>query len=278
MNNVVRLECSKAERWAKRITDAYRQGAEAIVRTGQELLAAKADCDHGDWGAITGETTGTPMVPFGWRTAQYFMAIANHSWLANPQHAADLPISWYTIASLTALLPVECDQFLAGGLIHADMTRADAEALVARAKAEPSSHRPPSAPSPALFDQDKPLPQAPMPSPGLTQSASSGGYMAGGIPGRPELGLVCWYGADELKKDLAAEGATPADVGWDGTEKGKNWEPPPIDPPSGFGSTASIGLGGPAEQIAERIVFLCGTDKASAIFRHGARVLSESMP
>lgn len=58
------------------------------------------------------------------------------------------------------------------------------------------------------------------------------GWQGGGVPDRPDLGFVCIFGAEALKAQLAKEGLTPADIEWDGTEKGRDWTPPPPEGPT----------------------------------------------
>ena len=47
-------------------------------------------------------------VPFGVRTAQFLMAIAEHSILSNTKHASLLPPSWMTVYELTKLVEELC--------------------------------------------------------------------------------------------------------------------------------------------------------------------------
>ncbi len=126
--NIIQLE-RKTERWANRIREAHSKSVESTIEVGRLLIEAKADCDHGEWGEITGETTGKPMLPFKKSTAQAFMAIARHPFLSNPQHVGDLPPYWGTLAELSQLPPHDLEADLKAGRIHPDMTRADAVAL-----------------------------------------------------------------------------------------------------------------------------------------------------
>ena len=76
--NIIQLE-RKTERWANRIREAHSKTVESIIETGRLLIEAKADCDHGEWGEITGETTGKPLLPFGWDNARRYMGEFNFS-------------------------------------------------------------------------------------------------------------------------------------------------------------------------------------------------------
>jgi hypothetical protein len=126
--NIIQLE-RKTERWANRIREAHSKTVESIIETGRLLIEAKADCDHGEWGEITGETTGNPLLPFSFTVARRYMIIAKHPFLSNRAHAHDLPSSWDTLYQLSQLPTVDLEAELEAGRIHPDMTRADAVAL-----------------------------------------------------------------------------------------------------------------------------------------------------
>lgn len=283
MSNVSPIRRDACAYWAERITAAYSDSVAAIIRTGAELIAAKADPEigrHGNWGTLTGETTGKPMLPFGPRSAQCFMAIAAHRWVSNPNHGSDLPASWRTLYEMTKLSAGECDAYRAAGRIHPDMQRADAVALVAEAKAPP---RPVSTPAPA---SQSPLPFGPLATGRMADPPAEHRpvvgrslWEGGGVEGRPDLGFVCLFGADNLREALAKEGSTPADIGWDGTEVGRDWVPPPprSEPSVAASQPQGISLSGTPEHIGDRLIMLTGADKAEAIARHVLRrVLAET--
>jgi hypothetical protein len=127
--NVIPLR-SKIERWAARIRETQAASVDGIIEVGRQLLQAKADCDHGEWGELTGRTTGKSLLPFGWKTAQRLMRIAENRALSNGTHGTHLPASWRTLAVLAALDPDDIEAAIADGKIHPDMERKDAEALV----------------------------------------------------------------------------------------------------------------------------------------------------
>lgn len=107
--------------WAARISAAYRQCVEDFIETGRLLIAAKAALPHGKF---------TPMIetqlPFGARTAQRLMAIAEHPWLSNPTHGSLLPPCWRTISELAVLTPEQLEEASSQGKIHPDMERKEA--------------------------------------------------------------------------------------------------------------------------------------------------------
>lgn len=130
-DNVVALK-SKVQRWAERITAAYGDSVQAIVEVGRQLAQAKAECSHGEWGELTGQTTGKSLLPFTYRTAQRLKAIANNAALSNAAHAPHLPASWYTLAILASLDPDDIERAIADGAIRPEMERNEVESLKAR--------------------------------------------------------------------------------------------------------------------------------------------------
>lgn len=127
--NRIREAHSKTELWSNRTREAHSKTVESIIETGRILIEAKADCDHGEWGEITGQTTGKPMLRFNFRVAQKYMSIARHPFLSNASHATHLPASWDTLYQLSLLPPVDLEADLEAGRIHQKMTKADAIAL-----------------------------------------------------------------------------------------------------------------------------------------------------
>lgn len=129
-NVVPILPSSTAEYWRDRIVAQHAKSVEAIIATGSELIRAKAELKHGEWGRLTGETTREPLLPFSAQTARRLMQIAKHAALSNRAHARDLPASWYTLAIVAQLPARIVEQHLAAGVLHPELTRADAQALV----------------------------------------------------------------------------------------------------------------------------------------------------
>jgi hypothetical protein len=84
---------------------AHAASVAGIIEVGRLLLEAKADCSHGEWGELTGRTTGKSLLPFSWRTAHMLMRIAENRALSNVHHGAHLPSSWRNLAVLSALDP-----------------------------------------------------------------------------------------------------------------------------------------------------------------------------
>lgn len=65
------------------------------------------------------------LIPFGERTAQMYMAVAQNPQLANPNHGSCLPASWRTLYELTTLPEPTLKHALKDGLITlVDLTAA----------------------------------------------------------------------------------------------------------------------------------------------------------
>ncbi|MCU0923939.1 MAG: DUF3102 domain-containing protein [Burkholderiaceae bacterium] len=125
-----------AEFWADRITKSYAGGVESVIKTGRDLLEAKARLPHGEWGRMTGQTTGEPMLPFSPQTAQKMMAVARCGPLSNAAHGRHLPSSWRTLAVLTQLPDPVLEKHIADGVVHAELERKVAEDLVREYQAQ----------------------------------------------------------------------------------------------------------------------------------------------
>ena len=67
--------------------------------------------------------------PFGQRTAEILMEIANHPILSNPKFVSILPPSWGTLHEMTSLPEQELETLIENGTINADIRRSDVEAI-----------------------------------------------------------------------------------------------------------------------------------------------------
>ncbi len=104
--------------WATRILAAWQKTVSNIVETGQALIDAKADLDHG---AFLKMVEGR--LPFQRRTAERLMTIASHSVLSNASHASHLPASWMTLAELARLDASTVERLIESGEINPRLER-----------------------------------------------------------------------------------------------------------------------------------------------------------
>ena len=119
VNNLTRAE------WTKRISGDWRETFEAVIRTGRDLILAKEELAHGEFGRMIESD-----LPFGGRTARMLMTIARSPQITNRNHGSALPTHWRTLYALTKFTAPEFEHGVAEGLIHADTERADVQRLV----------------------------------------------------------------------------------------------------------------------------------------------------
>lgn len=98
---------------------------EAVFQVGRELLQAKQALPHGEFQRMVERE-----LPFSYKTAHCYMAIASAEHFQKRSIASLLPSSWYTLSVLQRLDLSTFEAAVAAGKIHPEMTRADAEALL----------------------------------------------------------------------------------------------------------------------------------------------------
>ena len=100
------------------ISRAWQKLATDVLEIGRCLLQAKVELSHGEFTRmVRGE------LPFGPRTAQRLMFIANNPTLSNPTHASLLPTSWTTLYELARLPEHVLIKALEDGTIRTDLPR-----------------------------------------------------------------------------------------------------------------------------------------------------------
>lgn len=113
--------------YALAITESWQKTVLGILETGQRLLKAKKDLEHGEFGKIFEERA----VPFCERTGQMLMAVARHRVLSNTKNSSLLPPHWGTLHQLEALGQPDARYrgWIADGTIHPEMERSDVTKL-----------------------------------------------------------------------------------------------------------------------------------------------------
>lgn len=104
--------------WVARITACWRTSLDAILQVGRLLADAKAALPHGEFGGMIESD-----LPFGARTAQMLMKIADDPRITNPKHASLLPPSWATLHELTKLTDDQFERGVVEKTIRPDMER-----------------------------------------------------------------------------------------------------------------------------------------------------------
>lgn len=113
---------------AAHVSEAWQNAVDSIVETGRRLIEAKQRVGHGNW------LPTVEMLPFSERTAQMLIRVAQHPDLANPNHGADLPPSWRTLAVLAQLPPGEIPKRIEAGEITPELDRATAQSRSAASR------------------------------------------------------------------------------------------------------------------------------------------------
>jgi len=120
-----RMDDAAVREWVVKIVAVWRTILKDIIRTGQLLIEAKKSLPYKQWlPMVKGE------LPFGPRTAQRLMAIASDPRITDAAHESLLPPCWATLYLLTKLSNGAFQLAIDRKLIHPEMQRADAEALV----------------------------------------------------------------------------------------------------------------------------------------------------
>jgi N6-adenosine-specific RNA methylase IME4 len=111
----------------------------SFIQTGNELIAAKADCDHGEWKQLVGRYGYKGLLPFKETQARYLIHIASDPRIA--RHAALLPPDSTSLYKLTRLSIPRFDELLEGGVINPSMKRNEASAETRKEKKEEDERR-----------------------------------------------------------------------------------------------------------------------------------------
>jgi hypothetical protein len=117
-----------AEFWAEKICVSLSRTVESIIQVGQDLVEAKSQLGHGEWGRMFEEN----LLPFGINSAQRLMAIARHPVLSKTEHVQLLPSSWGTLYQLSRVSGPKLKEALSNGTITPEMPRKAVAALIER--------------------------------------------------------------------------------------------------------------------------------------------------
>ena len=128
MGKVVRL--TNRKQWARRIIEAWNVARKNTVvgfmLVGQELLAAKAELEHGEWLKMIGSKHDEGELPFQRNVAQQLMAIASCPVFQKAGIARLLPPDYTTMYKLRTLynrFPDTFDEWIEDGRITPSLQR-----------------------------------------------------------------------------------------------------------------------------------------------------------
>lgn len=97
-NRLVFIDAEGEREWVESIRYAWQKSIEGTIETGQLLVAAKADLPYGEFHTMIGRS-----LPFGPRTAQRLMALADHPIISDATMWSHLPPSWRALSELSRI-------------------------------------------------------------------------------------------------------------------------------------------------------------------------------
>ena len=129
----------KVGTWADKIAAVFIGGVLSFIQTGKELIAARDDCNHGEWQILVGRSGHRGLLPFKETQARYLIHIADDPRIA--RHVAHLPPDTNSLYKLTRLSETRFDELLESGVINPSMKRNEASAETRKEKKEEDERR-----------------------------------------------------------------------------------------------------------------------------------------
>lgn len=122
-SSVISLTEARVGHYVGRIRSAWQRQVDSIVETGRLLSEAKRELPGGFLAMIEEQ------LPFGARTAQMLMKIADNPVLTDAQYVSHLPPSWGTLYELTQLPQDLLREWILDGTIHPQLERREVAML-----------------------------------------------------------------------------------------------------------------------------------------------------
>ncbi len=129
----------KVAGWADHIMTAWHCGIESVLQVGRQLIAAKEDCDHGEWQQLVGRPKCQGILPFKRTFAHMLMKVAACERIV--QHAEHLPSDCTTLYHLTRLSDDRYGELIENGTINPSMKRNEASAETRKESKEADEER-----------------------------------------------------------------------------------------------------------------------------------------
>jgi hypothetical protein len=120
-----------AQDYADVVIRCLETATEHVLHAGDTLIKAKGKLPHGEWGRMFKDhpqAVARP-IPFGARTGQMLMQVAEHPILSDANHGSLLPRSWRTLYELSRLPEPVLVKAIADGKIHPGLERNAVAAL-----------------------------------------------------------------------------------------------------------------------------------------------------
>ena len=126
MNAVAEISKTRTRKeWAAIINADWRKSIERIIQTGRDLIAAKEQLPHGEYGKMFAKKE----VLFSQDMAQRLMRIAQHPQISNPSARTKLPTSWTVLKALSYLSEDDFHDAEEKGLINNNLNLRTAQAI-----------------------------------------------------------------------------------------------------------------------------------------------------
>ena len=117
--------------WVALIRPDLDRAAEALFSVGDNLIKAKQELKHGQFGALLGELDISP------RNAQRMMVVSRNAVLRDATRVSHLPSAWSVLHELARVPDEELAEAIENGSVTPETTRAEAAALRAGSAGDP---------------------------------------------------------------------------------------------------------------------------------------------
>ena len=117
---------NKANYWLEKILSSLQRSVDYVMEAGQYLIQAKEALKHGEWLKLFEDGR----LPFGERRAQYYMKIARHPVLSNPNNRSYLPRSRTALLELCKGEEKQIESLISQEKIHSSLKAKDVRCLV----------------------------------------------------------------------------------------------------------------------------------------------------
>lgn len=124
MNTVTAINVRSRQQWAEIINADWRKSIESIIQTGRDLIAAKSELPHGEFGKMVEAD-----LPFTLITADKLMKVAGDPKIAKYASSTNsLPPSWRVLSALAVLSEGDFEDGIEKGIITANTSLRGADA------------------------------------------------------------------------------------------------------------------------------------------------------
>ena len=96
-----------AQKWIRTVWKDCRENVGGIIKIGEHLIQAQIEVGYGRFGLLFNDEPPftDDVMPFSWRDAERYMAIANHPVLKDSTQWSNLPPHYTTLYVLSMIAP-----------------------------------------------------------------------------------------------------------------------------------------------------------------------------